>query len=257
MDNWIPISPSKHSSTRYLPRSGYGFTLDMKAVPIMLAELNKLMPHFAISFIKQVENFQPVVITGFWKNNLYLNHDGKWLGDYIPAVLRGYPFALIPDNQRAALCIHKSHLTEDAIGLPLFDEQLNLSEGVQQTLSFLEMCRKEMQITQNSTNMLQSANVLQPWNLEIKNNAQSEPDKISGLFKADENILNKLDADTFAGLRQYGAVLLAYAQILSMSQLDQIVERIKIHEAQKPKENIDPGFSLNDERELDIDWDQI
>ena len=62
-------------------------------VPVLLAELSKLLPHYALGFIRQGESYQPVAIVGV-RENAYLAPDGRWFAPYVPAQLRGYPFAL-------------------------------------------------------------------------------------------------------------------------------------------------------------------
>jgi hypothetical protein len=43
MSNWIALSPSQHAGKHYHPRQGYSFATGQQVIPILLAELSKLM----------------------------------------------------------------------------------------------------------------------------------------------------------------------------------------------------------------------
>ena len=95
MPTWKAISKTEHANQHFIARKGYSFAAKQQVVPILLAELPKLIPLYAIGFIYQQETYVPVVITGLGgEQNLFVNADGKWIGNYVPDVLRGYPFAL-------------------------------------------------------------------------------------------------------------------------------------------------------------------
>ena len=50
---------------------------------------------------------------------------------------------------------------------------------------------------------------------------------MEGLFRIDEEKLNRLEAVELGELRQCGALPLAYAQLLSMSQTDHLSRRLE------------------------------
>jgi hypothetical protein len=163
MPNWIAISPSQHANKHYLPRQGYSFAADQQAIPILLAELSKLLPHYALAFIHQGSTYQPVAITGLGGGrNLYVNHDGKWLATYAPAFLRSHPFRLLTaENKQQVLCIQEDHLVDDSQGQPLFDSDGNLTKPVQDTLNFLNECEKNRRVTQAACAALDNAGVIE------------------------------------------------------------------------------------------------
>jgi len=105
MPNWTAISPFQHADKYYLPRQDYSFAADQQVVPILIAELSKLLPHYALAFIQQDSTYQPVAITGLGGGqNLYVNYEGKWLATYVPAFLRSHPFRLLTtENNKQVL----------------------------------------------------------------------------------------------------------------------------------------------------------
>lgn len=245
MTQWIAVSRTEHADTYFWPRQGYGFALKDQVVPILIAELTKLLPHYALGFILQGEAYQPVAITGLGgERNLYLHPDGRWLAGYVPSMLRGHPFRLAnADNDHQVLAIEQDSLTDEPSAQPLFDEEGQLAERVQQTLDFLTQCDKNRQVTVAACQALSKADVIEQWPLQIDRGEGQEPLKVQGLYRINEQALNRLSTDTFAGLRSHGALPLAYAQLLSMSQLSQLTERAKFHAkqhaAQPSLENID------------------
>ena len=236
MPNWTGISKTEHASKHFTPRQGYSFAATQQVVPILLAELSKLIPLYALGFIQKQETHIPVVLTGLGgEQNLFVNADGKWLGTYVPAVLRGYPFALADNQGEKVLCIEEDHLS-DSGGQPLFDSEGNLTKPVQDTLNFLNECEKNRKVTEAACRSLQVAGVIETWPLQIKRGGDEEPVQLDGLFRISEKALNSLDAETFSGLRKNGALSLAYAQIFSMHQTSRLGELAKLHAQQQKKQ---------------------
>jgi hypothetical protein len=235
MSNWIALSPTKHATKHYLPRQAYTFTADKNTVPILTAELSKLLPHYALAFIHQENLYTPVAITGLGKQNLYLNPDGKWLVLYVPAFLRSHPFRLLSSENKLVFCIQEDHLSDDQ-RQPLFDSEGNLTKTVQDILNFLNQCEKNRKVTQAACQVLNKTGVIEKWNLQVKQSENKDPVAVDGLYRISEKALNELDKETFADLRQNGALALAYAQLFSMNQISRLAELAKYHAQQQQKE---------------------
>lgn len=236
MSQWTAISRSSHADKRYWPRQGYSFAADQQIIPILLAELPKLIPHYPLAFIRQASVSQAVALTGLGSGqNLYLNPDGRWLAPYVPAFLRSHPFRLLlSEKKQPVLCIQEEHLTDDPHGEPLFDEAGNLAESVQGVLNFLNQSDKNRQVTQAACEQLDHASVIEKWPLQLKQGQDQAPLSVSGLYRINEKQLNGLEVEAYAGLRSNGAMALAYAQLFSMNQLAQLSERAAYHARQQP-----------------------
>ncbi len=237
MPNWTAIFKTEHASKHFIARQGYSFAAKQQVVPILLAELSKLIPLYAMGFFQKQEAYMPVALTGLGsEQNLFVNADGKWIGSYVPAVLQGSPFSLAENNQdEKALCIQEDHLN-DSQGEPLFDSEGNLTKPVRDTLNFLNECEKNRRVTLAACTALDTAGVIEKWPLQIKQAEGQETLKVDGLYRISEKDLNEWDAEAFAGLRSHGTLGLAYAQIFSMNQVSQLVERAKYHARQQPKQ---------------------
>lgn len=257
MPQWIALSRTQHADHFYLPRQGYTFAVNQAVAPVLLAELPKLLPHYALGFIQQEAGYQAVALLSLdGQNNLYLHSDGRWLGNYVPASLRGYPFTLAnTEDGQKALCVDQAHLSLEQ-GEPLFDEEGNLTATVQRAVEFLNHCEQNRDQTQRSVNALVEAGVIEQWPLKLDRGEGQEPISVNGLFRVDEKALNALEADAYAQLRG-GPMALAHAQLFSMSQLNQLSERAKFHAqhaTQEVPEDLDSVFDSGDD-ELTFDFD--
>jgi len=258
MPQWTVISTSQHAKAHYYPRDGYHHTREQLVAPILLAELPKLVQHFMLGFMPQGQGFTAVALLGVeQRQNLYVHADGRWLGNYVPASLRGYPFTLLPDEQgQRVLCIDADQLIDAAdVGQPLFDDNGQPSATVAKQLDFQQHCEANRQPTQQAVDALQQAGVLQPWPLEISRGEGETPKKIEGLYRIDEKALNTLDAETYATL-QGAPMALVHAQLFSAHQLSQLTERAKFHQqsnTQEVPENLDSVFDSDDDLTFDFD----
>jgi len=262
MPEWTAVSRTQHADSYFWPRQGYGFAAQEQVVPVLIAELTKLLPHYTLGFIQQGEGahqrYQPVALTGLGgERNLYLHSDGRWLASYVPSVLRGYPFRMAKaDNDQQVLAIEQDSLTDDPSAQPLFDDDGNLTEKVQQTLNFLTQCDNNRQVTQAASQRLGDTGLIEPWPLKLERGEGQEPLSVQGLYRINEKAMNELAAEAFADLRNHGALALAYAQLFSMSQLSQLTERAKFHEKHHAKQ-ADQSANRDIDSLLDGDDDDL
>lgn len=241
MTNWIPISKTKHQSEYWLPSSDYLFTASTEVLLLLNAELPKLVTQYVIAFIKNDSQMTPVVILGIGiGKNLYVSEEGVWLASYIPATVRGYPYALIPDsNGQKILCIDENYIGRGENENPIFDGE-NLAEKTAERHNFLNHSEESKTHTLSAGKLLDSLNLLEPWPLAFKSDNSDETSQLTGLFKVNEEVLNNLTDDEFCKLRNHGALALAYAQLFSMSQIDELVKRIEFLSQQTSKRSQSP-----------------
>ena len=240
MPEWTVISKQQHAKARYQPRQAFTHAASQIITPVLLTELPRLVTQHILAFIPNEEHFQVIALLGVEQGcNLYVNHDGRWLGDYVPANVRGYPFTLAPDNKgQRVLCIDADQLTDapDA-GQALFDEKGKPTEAISKMLDFLNQCDADRLRTQAAVDALQKTGVIQPWALEVSRGEGETPLKIKGLYRIDEKTLNTLEAATYAKL-QGAPMALAYAHLFSVHQLNQLTERAKYHARQQQKPEV-------------------
>ncbi|MEX1198727.1 MAG: SapC family protein [Pseudohongiellaceae bacterium] len=260
MTRWTAVSRQQHANARWKPRKGFEFARPLQVVDVLIPELSKLLPHYALAFIQRDGNWQPVALLGIGgEKNLYVDADGKWLGRYVPAALRGYPFTLAArEDGDKVLCLNEAHLATEGTSedgtQPLFHGE-ELAEPTARTLGFLKQCDQARTGTAAATKALADADLFQPWPLKVNRGEEKEPLTLDGLHHINEQRLNELDAETFAGLRRAGALLLAYSQLLSMVQTEQLGQRAEHLGAQAKARTAtdDLGSLFDDSGSLNFD----
>jgi hypothetical protein len=111
--------------------------------------------------------------------------NGRWLGGYIPAEFRGYPFRLIPEQSSGqhVLCFDKDsgQLSEQpqADGEAFFDAEGKLSPSMQKVMNFLKQCEHSRQLTQNAVDALARHGLITPWSIKL-NAGEADTNEVNG-----------------------------------------------------------------------------
>jgi hypothetical protein len=184
-----------------------------------------------IAFIEENADFYPVAVLGLEPGqNLFVAPDGRWLGAYLPAVLRTYPFRLgSTENGQQVLCIDSNALLSGGNhGKPLFDAAGTLSSDVISIFQNLANDHAQRAVTLAGSAALHAHGLLAPWPITIQ--SENGTQTIQGLLKIDEAALNVLPVEALGELRQTGALLMAYCQLLSMQHLPLLGQLAQAHE---------------------------
>ncbi len=229
MTELAAITLERHAKKVYQNVPDYAFAAERTFIPLVVAELSKAVPAMPTGFIKLDAGYQLVAITSLQPGkNLYVAPDGKWLGGYIPADLRAYPFQLAQHEGAGEfiLCINEAsglvvENTED--GNAFFDDQDQPTQGIKDFLNFLTQIKASRNDTEGAVNALADAGLITPWEINLKQGEKVVP--VEGLYSVDESALNKLDDEDFLAVSKAGGLALAYAQLLSMNQLV-VLERL-------------------------------
>lgn len=207
------------------------FTENDSVCPLAAQELPQAMLSMPIAFILADEEYSLVAVQGLQPDtNFYLNADGKWVGKYVPAAYRSYPFLLVQneaEKDQLILCIDGDCglVTEDIADELFFDEAGELSETLAEILEFLTKVNGSRGATGRILKSLQQHNLLKPWELEIQVETGSQ--RVEGLYCIDESALNSLSDDAFSELRKAGALPVAYCQLLSMPHISELAQVVQ------------------------------
>jgi hypothetical protein len=256
MTEFTAINPEHHAKKVWKHVTDYRFVAEDTVIPLAGGELGRAALAMPTGFIKLDAGYQLVAITSLQpRTNLFVAPDGKWLGAYMPAALRAYPFQLAQQEGAGEfiLCIQEASglVVEDTEeGNAFFDDEDQATQGIKDVLNFLTQIKANRDGTQEAVNALADAGLITPWKINIKQGEKPVP--VEGLFSVDEATLNKLDDEDFLTLRKTGGVALAYAQLLSMNQfpvlerLGEIQGQILAQEANSEAANL-TGFSLSED----------
>ena len=211
-------------------KSFYTFAAQDSLIPVVAAELPKLVPMIPLAFLPNESGYLLMAVASLLPGqNLYIAPTtGQWMGNYVPASLRAYPFRMVKpvDADQAVLCVIEDSglLVPRGQGSDFFTEDGKPTQAIQDIVDFLSQIERNRVLTQLAVDALAEAGLLQPWALQTEKDGAMVP--VNGLFCINEAALNALDAATLHALREKGALALAYAQLFSMNQLE-MLEKLK------------------------------
>jgi hypothetical protein len=224
MPNYTAVTREHHAGKKWQRSTGYGFASTTALAPVVGVELGRAALAMPLGFFQEAGRFVLVAVLSLKPNrNMLVAPDGRWLGGYVPACLRSYPLALLPQQgtDQTVLCIDTdSGLVVDgsAAGEDFIGPDGNLSPVLKGVLDFLNELERSRKATEMAVITLAEAGIIQPWSIKLKTEQGEQP--ISGLYRVDEVALNALTDEAFLKLRKAsGALPIAYAQMLSMGQL--------------------------------------
>lgn len=221
MPSYRALSKNAHAGQRLKRNSSHAFANGEALAPLVKQELAKACMGLPIAFVQTGNTFAPMAVQGFEPGkNLCVGPNGQWLGNYIPALYRGYPFALLPDhNGQLALCFDSdSQLVNEVEGEALFDANGQPSQAIQNVLNFLNQIEQDRKLTQRLCQSLAEHKLLQPWPIKVQIEGGMEK-SIAGLLRIDEAALNQLGHTALQALQRSGALAIAYMQLLSMQHV--------------------------------------
>ncbi|MBB1485310.1 SapC family protein [Oceanospirillum sediminis] len=243
MPRYIPIQRNLHQSSGWKAQQEFSFATEMALVPLLVEELSNALPHIAIAFSENKQTRSGYEMVGIQSlqpgKNLLIHPDGRWMGGYIPAFYRSYPFSLLQEEgtDNLHLCIDTdSTLFHEVIedgDTPLLTEDGSPSEKVKEIINFLQHCHANRNLTQKLLQELKEAELITPWNIEIKQptaDGEAENVPVTGLFTINKKALEELAPATLSALNKSGALPLAYCQIMSEPRLKNLSAFYRLHE---------------------------
>lgn len=220
MPQFIAVSRERHAGKKWRRAKGYAFASTQTLAPIVGLELASAPLTMPLAFFQEAGSFVLVaVLSATPGRNMLVAPDGRWLGGYIPAAFRGYPFALLPtqETDKVVLGIDADNglaVEGDSAGEEFFDRDGNLSPALQKLSDFLMTLERSRKATNAAVASLAEAGVIRPWPVKIKTEPAGRV--IGGLHRVDQAVLNALADDAFLKVRKAGALPIAYMQMLSM-----------------------------------------
>lgn len=261
MASFVPISRDRHADKRWISTGRYDFAKEMTVAPISGEELSLASREMVCAFIKAEDRFTLVVVLGLKPDtNLFVAPDGRWIGNYVPALFRAYPFrfAKVQGQNNLALVIDEdAGLSSD--GEPFFGEDGKPTPRLSQFVEFLTRIEQGRQKTDEVVNALADAGAIEEWPLTVQGDGGKEQ-KIAGLYRISERTLNQLDDETFLKLRRLQVLPIAYMQLLSMRNIDTLGKLAKAHGEMAQKQAEQTAELFPEDRkadELAIDWSQF
>lgn len=232
----VPVNKDRHAGKKVRMSNDFKFASKFHVAYVTVHEFARAASIYPILFLEDKDNdeFRPVALMGLDAGeNLFVDANGQWSATYIPAIIRRYPFALskAQEADRYIVCVDEaSELLSDTEGAPLFDEQGNPTQVIENVKRYLGELQQMDQMTHEFTQFLIQNNLLTPLNMRV--NAANQVRNITGCYVINEERLNNFTDAKFLEVRQKSYLPAIYAHLISLSQIERLAN-LKQPEAAK------------------------
>jgi hypothetical protein len=220
---FTPVTREQHGGKAWRRPDNYSFATTEAFVPVVGTELAQAARTMPIAFLEQSGSFMLVAVLSLAPNqNWFVGPNGQWLGTYIPALFRAYPFRMLrkSNSEDLVLCVAEEAAlagNADGGGEAFFDADGNLTASVRAVVDFLGHIERNRIATTAAVSALAEVGAIRPWEIKVK--AGEKEQAITGLCQTNEAAMGALSDEAFLRLRKMSALPVAYAQLLSTGQI--------------------------------------
>ena len=226
-----PLSVARHGRWSY-EETGFRHAACTNSVYIAAVEFLKIAREYPIVFAEHPDkSLSPAALLGFEpERNLYVESDGTWRADYVPAYVRRYPFILTSQPQKPenfTVCVDESYagFNTGGRGQALFSESGEQSETLLNTVRFLREYQGHIQLTSAFCTRLQALDILDPMEATFTA-ATGERHRLQGFLGVNHDKLRALAPKQLATLVEDRHLDLIYAHLWSLSAMDTFRTRL-------------------------------
>ncbi len=224
----VPVSLERHKNLS-IEQSDYEFARLVNSVPLTAVEILPASQDYTIVFAGTESAVIPVAVLGVEDNdNLYINPNGQWSVNYIPAFVRRYPFVFSrsEDGKTFTLCIDENcgGCNQNGRGERLFDDQGERTAYLSNMLGFLEQYQAHFQRTQLYCSKLKELDLLEPMKADFTF-PNGEQKTLSGFVAVNREKLKQLPPEKLAELVKTDELELTYNHLRSLGNFTKMVER--------------------------------
>ena len=207
---------------------------------ITLGEFAECAREYPILFVRAApengkETVAPVAVFGLKPGeNLFLKGE-EWTGDYLPALLRAYPFTMarIEGSDRWAMVFDNSceglNRTE---GQPLFNESGEATEYLNELHRFVQQIEQDIERTRQACALLLEMKLLKPMRFDATL-ANGETLSVDGFMTLDDEAVNKLPDAELARLYRSGMLHVTTTHHMSLGNMRKLLDMRLKQQAEK------------------------
>ena len=224
-DSVIPVTVKKHKDLS-IERVNFEFAREANSVPLTAVEIPRASREFTIVFAG-TEEVVPVAVLGIEdKQNIYIDDEGNWSANYVPAFVRRYPFVFWQgdDKTKYTLCVDEKWegCNTEGRGERLFADDEERTPYLTKMLGFLEEYQLQHQRTQAYCKRLKDLDLLEPMRVDFTM-AGGEKRSLGGFMAVSRKKLKELPAEKLAELVKTDELELTYAHLTSMDNFSQML----------------------------------
>lgn len=226
----VPLSKVQHQQLNVTPLKDYKHTRTTNSVYITAVEFLAAAREYPIVFGAGNDgSISSLVILGLKNNeNVFVGKKGEWLGNYIPAYIRRYPFILAEDKKHSgnfAVCIDEGYtgFNKKKSGTKLFADDGTETPFLQKSIAFLKEYQNHIQQTRIFCNRINELKLLEPMQARVESKGKKQ--MLGGFQCVSRKRLKELPAEALHGLAGIDYLELIYAHLHSLANLDHLLKR--------------------------------
>jgi hypothetical protein len=225
----VLLDRDKHRHRRVRPGTGFAFARKANSLYVAGVEFAEAGREYAIVFTRGSKgDVVPVVMLGLRaRENLFVGDQAQWLGQYVPAFVRRYPFVLAElSGQSLGVCIDEAFAgINDEEGEPLFEADGRNTPFLQNALDFLGLYQQEHRRTEAFCRRLEQTGLLTEMNAQA-DLVDGRSFTIGGLLVVDEKKLLALPDAVALSLFRSGELNLVSLHLASLGNMKKLVDRM-------------------------------
>jgi hypothetical protein len=220
------VDAQRHGALRYRPVARYDFARTLTTAPLGAGEIVTAARDYPVVFTDDGRSLPVALLTLDRQHSPLVDDDGRWLGGYLPAHLRRYPFILGDDAvaRRYVLMLDREapQLTAGDEGEPLFVGAGQLeSEVLRRARAFLATYQRDLQDCEQLLRPLRSSGVLQRRSLTRSVGDRTEL-AVRGFRVVDEQALAALPDATLGSWLRSGLLGMVLAHLRSLHNVQRL-----------------------------------
>ncbi len=227
----VPLSTDRHGSARWRRFADYGFARGRRLVPVVAAEAETVAAALPLVFADTPEGGPPMPVALLRSraagNSPYVSAEGRWLANYVPALLRVHPFSsrAVPDESgRMVLLVDEASglITDDAMAERFFDPLGAPTPSLEAVIAFFRQYEASVRQTRAAMDALTGARTPdgEPLLVPLAGIGGIEGEGAAGLWMIHRARFDALDDAGWLALRGPGALALAHAHLVGRWKID-------------------------------------
>jgi SapC len=230
----VPFESKRHAGLGLNRTRLRHFAASHHAFAISLPEFFYAARHYPLVFVKSEDNeMRASVITGLRHDeNLFVDARGDWRDQaYVPAYVRRFPFYVADGADGSA---GKKMIMVDESGLEVSDDPFFDAAGEAtdkwraQEIFIADFIAAEHRTVEFSARMAE-LDLLEPFDARV-NPEQQNSMHVTGMYRVNEDRLNRLPAKTIKAMMSRGELSRVYAHLISLENFAKLLDLSAVDE---------------------------
>ncbi len=236
MSELVQLTPEKHQDLKVKANAALAVAEAQHAISLRVSEISQAISSFPVFFTKVDQSGQWAIsaMTSLEvQKNLFCTED-KWLATYMPNAMRTYPLFLMksPEDESKPTVgiLEDAPAFSRAEGQDLFDANGKPSLFQNSLRAQLDEDIGNSYHTMQFLSKLQEMNLMKAMDVQVFY-ADKQVNTLKGLHTIDEAKMQSLSPEEFEDLRKLGYLPPIYAMLMSIFQLNNLINHHNQQEA--------------------------